>query len=326
VRVRALATVLLLAIACLYWAAAQADSFPNGKIRILVPTAAAGVADSLARIVGAKVQDNIGQTIYVEDRPGANGNVGAQVALSAPADGYTIMMGHIGLMTINSHLYPKMTFNPVKAFVPIVQVISYPDVLVVNNDLPVQTFKDFITYAKNNPKALTYSSSGYGSSFHMAMELLKYRAGIDAVHVPFTGTALALNALMAGSVNVAFTDVITAGPFIAEKKVRALAVSGSHRFAGLPDVPTVAEAGLSGFVVEGWAGLVAADGTPPDRIAFINAEVNKALKDPDVIKKVLALGGDIVGGSPEQFGQFMAAEDEKWGDLVDKAHLQVNSQ
>jgi len=305
--------------------AAKADSFPNSKIRILVPTAPAGVADSMARILAAKVQEGIGQTVYVEDRPGANGNVGAQAALAAPADGYTVMMGHIGLMTINSHLYPKMGFNPIKAFVPVIQVVSYPDVLVVNNDLPVKTFAELIEYAKANPKTLTYSSSGYGSSFHMAMELLKNRAGIEAVHVPFTGTAHALNALMAGSVNVAFTDVITAGPFIAAKKIRALAVSGSHRFKGLPDVPTVAEAGLPGFVVEGWAGLVAAGGTPPQRVKYLNEQVNKALKDPDVIKKVSALGGDIIGGSSEQFGRFMAEEDKKWGDLVDKAHLQVSS-
>jgi len=130
---------------------------------------------------------------------------------------------------------------------------------------------------------------------------------------------------MAGSVNVAFTDVITAGPFIAAKKIRALAVSGSHRFKGLPDVPTVAEAGLPGFVVEGWAGLVAAAGTPPERVKYLNQQVNKALQDPEVIKKVSAIGGEIVGGSPEKFGAFMAAEDTKWGELVDKAHLQVNA-
>jgi len=159
VRAQAFAVALLIGVASLCrGATAQADDFPNGKVRILVPTAAAGVADSMARIIGAKVQESIGQTVYVEDRPGANGNVGAQAALSAPADGYTIMMGHIGLMTINYHLYPKMGFNPVKAFVPVVQVVSYPDVLVVNNDLPVKTFADFIKYAKANPKALTYSS------------------------------------------------------------------------------------------------------------------------------------------------------------------------
>jgi len=322
VRVRAFAVAVMFAAASLCCgAAAGADDFPNGKIRILVPTAAAGVADSLARIIAAKVQDNIGRTLYVEDRPGANGNVGAQAALSAATDGYTILMGHIGLMTINYHLYPKMGFNPVTAFVPIVHVVSYPDALVVSNDLPVKTLQELIDYARADPKALTYSSSGYGSSFHMAMELLKYRAGIEAVHVPYTGTAPALNALIAGSVNLAFTDVITAGPFIEAKKVRVLAVSGSHRFKGLPDVPTVAEAGLPGFVVEGWAGLVAAKSTPPDRLKFLNEQVNKALKDPGVIEKVSALGGDIIGGTPEQFGEFMAAEDKKWGDLVEQAHL-----
>lgn len=321
------ATALIFAVSLLYCAAAaSADNFPDGKIRILVPTAAAGVADSMAHILAAKMQDGIGQTVYVEDRPGANGNVGAQAALSAPADGYTLMMGHIGLMTINYHLYPNMGFNPIKVFVPVVQVVSYPDVLVVNNNLPVETFADLVKYAKANPKALTYSSSGYGSSFHMAMELLKNQAGIEAVHVPFTGTAPALNALMAGSVNVAFTDVITAGPFIAAHKVRALAVSGRHRFKGLPDVPTVAEAGLPDFIVEGWAGLVAANGTPPDRVTYLNEQADKALEDSDVVRKVSALGGEIVGGTPEQFGEFMAAEDKKWGRLVEKAHLQVSGQ
>ena len=202
-RARIFGVVLVGATVSLCWCVTpRADDFPNNKIRIVVPTAPAGVADSLARIVAAKVQDNIGQSVYVEDRPGANGNVGAAAVLSAPADGYTIMMGHIGLMTINYHLYPKMGFDPVRAFVPIVQVISYPDVLVVSNNLPVTTFEDFIAYAKAHPGALTYSSSGYGSSFHMAMELLKSRAGIQAVHVPYNGTAPALNAVLSGAVNV----------------------------------------------------------------------------------------------------------------------------
>jgi tripartite-type tricarboxylate transporter receptor subunit TctC len=326
-RAQTLTVVLIAAVVSLNCSAgARADDFPNNKVRILVPTAAGGVADSLARIVAAKIQDTLGQPVFVEDRAGANGNVGAAAVLAAPADGYTMMMGHIGLMTINYHLYSKMDFEPIKAFVPIVEVVSYPDVLVVNNDLPVKTFEEFIKYAKANPGKLTYSSSGYGSSFHMAMELLKNRAGIEAVHVPYTGTAPALSAVLSGAVNVAFTDVITASPHIAAKSVRALAVSGSHRFKSLPDVPTIAESGIPGFAVVGWAGLVAKDGTPPDRVKLLNEQVNRALQLPDVVKKVSDLGGDVVGGTPDDFRKFMADEDKKWGELVEKAHLQVKSE
>lgn len=324
-RVRAFAMVMCVAASMLGGAVARADDFPNGKIRILVPTAAGGVADSLSRIIAAKVQENTGQTLYVENKPGANGGVGAQAALSAPADGYTMLMGHIGLMTINHHLYPKLGLNALKSFVPIVQVVTYPDVLIVSNDLPVKTVEELIEYAKANPKALSYSSSGFGSSFHMAMELLKYRAGIEAVHVPFNGTAPALSAVVAGSVNLAFTDAITGGPFIEAKKVRALAVSSSQRFKGLPDLPAIAESSIPGFVVEGWVGLVAANGTPPDRLKYLNEQVNKALKDPAVIEKVTALGGEIIGGTPERFAEFMAAEDKKWGDLVEQARLRQSN-
>jgi tripartite-type tricarboxylate transporter receptor subunit TctC len=312
----------LFATACLA-AVVRADDYPNNKIRILVPTAAGGVADTLSRIIAAKVQDTIGQTVYVEDRPGANGNLGASVVLSAPADAYTVMMGHIGLMSVNYHLYSKMEFNPIEAFVPIIHVVSYPDVLIVNNKLPVKTYAEFIKYAKESPKPLTYSSSGFGSSFHMAMELLKARAGFDAVHVPYTGTAAALNALLSGAVDVTFSDVITAAPQIEAGKVRVLAVSGSHRVKSMPDVPTIEEAGLPGFVVVGWAGLVAKAGTPPERIRLLNEHVNRALQAPDVVERVAALGAEVVGGTPGAFGKFMQDEDKKWGDLARTADLRI---
>jgi tripartite-type tricarboxylate transporter receptor subunit TctC len=312
----------LIATACLS-ATGRADDYPNNKIRILVPTAAGGVADTFSRIIAAKLQDSIGQAVYVEDRPGANGNVGASVVLGAPADAYTVMMGHIGLMTVNYHLYSKMEFNPIEAFAPIIHVVSYPDVLIVNNKLPVKTYAELIKRAKDDPKKLTYSSSGFGSSFHMAMELLKARAGFDAVHVPYTGTAPALNALLSGAVDMTFSDVITAAPQIAAGNVRVLAVSGSRRVKSMPDVPTVEEAGLPGFVVVGWAGLVAKAGTPSDRIKLINEHVNRALVAPDVAVRVAELGGEIVGGTPEAFGRFMQEEDRKWGDLARSANLRI---
>jgi tripartite-type tricarboxylate transporter receptor subunit TctC len=232
-------------------------------------------------------------------------------------------MGHIGLMTVNYHLYSKMEFNPVEAFAPIIHVVSYPDVLIVNNKLPVKTYAELVKRAKDDPKKLTYSSSGFGSSFHMAMELLKARAGFDAVHVPYTGTAPALNALLSGAVDMTFSDVITAAPQIEAGNVRVLAVSGRHRVKSMPDVPTVEEAGLPGFVVVGWAGLVAKAGTPSDRIKLINEHVNRALVAPDVAARVAELGGEIVGGTPEAFGRFMQEEDRKWGDLARSANLRI---
>jgi tripartite-type tricarboxylate transporter receptor subunit TctC len=321
---RLLVSVLagVLATACLS-ATVRADDYPSNKIRILVPTAAGGVADTFSRIIAAKLQDTIGQAVYVEDRPGANGNVGASVVLGAPADAYTLMMGHIGLMTVNYHLYSKMEFNPVEAFAPIIHVVSYPDVLIVNNKLPVKTYAELIKYAKEDPKKLTYSSSGFGSSFHMAMELLKMRAGFDAVHVPYTGTAPALNALLSGAVDMTFSDVITAAPQIEAGNVRVLAVSGSRRVKSMPNVPTIEEAGLPGFVVVGWAGLVAKAGTPSDRIKLINEQVNRALVAPDVAERVAELGGEIVGGTPDAFGKFMREEDKKWGDLAKVANLRI---
>jgi len=284
---RLLASMLagVLATACLS-AAGRADDYPSNKIRILVPTAAGGVADTFSRIIAAKLQDTIGQAVYVEDRPGANGNVGASVVLGAPADAYTVMMGHIGLMTVNYHLYSKMEFNPVEAFAPIIHVVSYPDVLIVNNKLPVKTYAELVKRAKDDPKKLTYSSSGFGSSFHMAMELLKVRAGFDAVHVPYTGTAPALNALLSGAVDMTFSDVITAAPQIEAGNVRVLAVSGSRRVKSMPDVPTVEEAGLPGLEISVWHALFAPKATPQHIIAKLNAAVVDAMADPVVRQRL----------------------------------------
>jgi tripartite-type tricarboxylate transporter receptor subunit TctC len=306
---------------------AGAEDYPDRPIRLIVPTGAGGAADIVSRMIAEKIQTSLHQTIIVEDRPGANGIVGASYVLAAPADGYMLMMGHIGLMTINSHIYKDMTFNPLTTFAPVTRTTTYPNVLVVNNKLPIHSVAELIQYAKKNPTALQYSSSGFGASFHMGFEMLKAEAGIDAVHVPYTGTALALTAVIAGDVGVAFTDVITSAPQIATNMVRGIAISSVARSKMLPDLPTVAESGISGladFDVIGWNGIVVKAGTPPARIKLLNEHIRRALTSPDVVARISKLGADVAVDTPEEFGEFMRAEDVKWGGLVKKAKLGLN--
>jgi len=303
---------------------ARAEDFPNRAVRLVVPTGPGGAADFVSRLIAEKMQVSLGQPVVVENRAGANGNVGAMAVLSAPADGYTMMMGHIGLMTINSHIYKGMKFEPLTDFVPVTRGVTYMNVLVVNNAMPVQSVADLIKYAKDKPGSLSYSSSGFGASFHMAFELLKSEADISALHVPYTGTAHAVTAVMTGDVNVAFIDALTIAPHVAGKTVRALAVSGATRSAMFPDLPTVAEAGVPGFDVVGWNGIVVKAGTPPDRIALLNKHILLALQAPDVVKRISEQGAEVAGGSPEEFGAFMRSEDSKWGNLARKAKLETN--
>jgi tripartite-type tricarboxylate transporter receptor subunit TctC len=302
---------------------ARAEDYPNRAIRLIVPTGPGGAADFVSRLVAEKLQASLGQPVVVEDRPGANGIVGATYVLGAPADGYTLMMGHIGLMTINSHIYKQMQFEPLTAFVPVTRAVTYSNLLLINNKLPINSVAELIKYAKENPGALTYSSSGFGASFHMAFEMLKAQAGIDAVHIPYTGTAQAMTAVVKGDVNVGFIDLITAAPQIEAKTLRAIAVSGTTRSKMFPDLPTVAEAGLPGFDVVGWNGIVVKAGTPPERIALLNKHIIRALESPDVTKRISEQGAEVAVDSPEEFGAFLRAEDNKWADLAIKAKLEA---
>ncbi len=303
---------------------AGAENYPDRPIRLVVPTGTGGAADIISRMLAEKLQTSLGQTVIVEDRPGANGIVGANYVLSAPADGYTLMMGHIGLMTINSHIYKDIKLNPLTEFAPVTLATTYPNLLVVNNKLPVHSVAELVQYAKKNPDALHYSSSGFGASFHMAFELLKAQAGINAVHVPYTGTAVALTAVIAGNVDTAFTDTITSAPQIAANTLRSIAISTRTRSPVLPDMPTVAESGVPGladFDVVGWNGIVVKTGTPPDRIKMLNAHIRRALTSPDVVERVSKLGAEVAVGTPEEFARFMRNEDEKWGNLAKTARL-----
>ena len=317
---------ILFAVAALSWLppSASAENYPDRPIRLVVPTGTGGAADIISRMIAEKLQTSFGQPVVIEDRPGANGIVGASYVLSAPADGYMLMMGHIGLMTINNHIYKDGRLNPLTDFAPVTLATTYPNLLVVNNKLPIHSVSELVQYAKKNPAALKYSSSGFGASFHMAFELLKAQAGINAVHVPYTGTAVALTAVIAGNVDAAFTDAITSAPQIASNTLRGIAISSKTRAKTLPDVPTVAESGVPGladFEVVGWNGIVVKTGTPPERIKLLNEHIRRALSSPDVVERISKLGADVAADTPEEFGEFMRNEDAKWGNLAKTARL-----
>jgi tripartite-type tricarboxylate transporter receptor subunit TctC len=317
---------ILVAVAALFClpGSASAENYPDRPIRLVVPTGTGGAADIISRMIAEKLQISLGQPVIVEDRPGANGIVGATYVLSAPADGYMLMMGHIGLMTINNHIYNDVKFNPLTDFTPVTLATTYPNLLVVNNKLPIHSVSELIQYAKKNPDALKYSSSGFGASFHMAFELLKAQAGINAVHIPYTGTAVALTAVIAGNVDAAFTDTITSAPQIAANTLRGIAISSKTRAKTLPDMPTVAESGVDGladFDVVGWNGIVVKTGTPAARIKLLNEHIRRALSSPDVVERISKLGADVAAGTPEEFAEFMRNEDAKWGNLAKTAKL-----
>ena len=318
--------ILAMVVACLAHPAG-AQTYPDRPIRIVVPTGPGGATDIVTRVVAERIQASLGQPVVVENRPGANGNVGAAYVLSQPADGYTLMMGHIGLMTINAHLYKEMKFNPLTEFAPVIRATTYANALVVTNSLPIRSTRELVDYAKKSPTGIRFSSAGVGGSLHMGFELLKVEAGFEAQHIPYTATAKALLSVISGETDAMFADVLAAVPHISSNALRGIAISSKQRSRLLPDLPAVAESGipaLADFDVVGWNGLLAKTGTPADRIKLINEHVKRVLETPDMAERMSKLGADVAVMSPEEFGAFMQAEDKKWGDLVKKAGIKVN--
>ena len=307
-----------LAVVC---AGAVAQPYPSKPIRFVVATAAGGASDIVARTVAERMQEGLGQPIVVEAKPGANGNLAAEyVAKSAP-DGYTMMMGTIGVMAINVSMYRKTPFDPLTDFTAVAPLVSFSNMLVVRNDLPVKNVKELVEYARANPGKLRYGSPGSGGSPHMAMVVFGQMNNLDLVHVPYKGAAAALNDLLGGHIDMAFSDPLVTTPQVKAGRVRALAVSGPQRLESAPDIPTVAEAGVPGFSVVGWLGIVVPAGTPRDRIALLNAEANKALANPDVRKRLIDNGALITPGTPEDFNNLVRSEHARWKKVVTEAKL-----
>ncbi|WP_418127970.1 Bug family tripartite tricarboxylate transporter substrate binding protein [Variovorax sp. KK3] len=300
---------------------ASAEVFPDKPIKLVVASAAGGASDIVARLMADRLTQSLGQPVVVEAKPGANGNIAAELVAKSPPDGYTLMMGTIGVLAINPSMYKSVRFDPLKDYAPVARLVSFSNMLVVTPNLPVKTVKELVEYAKANPGRLRYGSPGAGGSPHMAMVVFGQMTNTDLTHVPYKGAAPALTDLMGGHIDFAFSDPLLTLPQVRAGKVRALAVSGNTRLASAPEIPTVAEAGVPGYAVSGWLGIVAPAGTPADRIAKLNAALNEALAVPEVNAKLVEQGSAVIPGTPQEFGAFIRSEYFRWKKVVDEAKL-----
>ncbi len=294
-------------------AAAGAQGYPNRPIRMVVTFPTGGAPDTLARIFSSKAQ--LGQPIVVDNKPGAGGNIGADFVAKAPPDGYTLVMGTVGTHAINGALYAKMPYDMVKDFVPVAHVASAPNLLVVNNDLPVKSVAELIAYMKANPNKLSYGSPGIGTSIHVSGELFKSMTGTQMTHVPYKGRQFAIPDLVSGQIQVMFDNMPSALPMAQEGKIRALAQTTAKRSASAPDVPTVAET-VPGFEATTWFAVFAPAGTPADIVAKLNAEMRRVFALPDVLEKLKTLGLEPWISSPEELSRLQATEITKWAKVV----------
>jgi tripartite-type tricarboxylate transporter receptor subunit TctC len=318
----------LLRTACAIFAlvasfAAAAQEYPNRAVRIIVPFAAGGSADVFGRILAQHLQESLGQSFVVEDRPGAGAVIGTDAVAKSAPDGYTLLVMS-NTHTVNESLLQNKPYQLVRDFVPVAPINFADLVLVARPGLPAASLADVIKLAKAKPGSLTYASSGPGTPYHMAGELFKAMAGVNILHVPYKGSAGARTDLLGGQVDLMFDAIATMTEHIKAGKVKALATTGRARSTTLPDVPTVAEAGLPGFEASSWFGLLAPAGTPPAVIAKVNGEVRAWLATPEAKAKLLAQGANPAGGAPEDFAKHIAAETAKWQKVVKESGAKID--
>jgi len=317
-------TALAAALAALAQCAVAQGSYPTRPIAMVVGFAPGGGTDTVARIIAQKVGASVGQSVIVENKAGAGGNIATDhVARSAP-DGYTILLGSVGSLAVAPHLIAKLPYDPLRDLAPITMAVEFANVLVVNPSVPANTLAEFVKLAKDKPGTVTYGSSGIGGAGHLAGELLKLMAGIDIVHVPYKGGGPAIQGMLGGQISAIFATPVTAGPHITAGKVRAIATTGATRSAYLPDVPTIAESGYPGYEATNWYAYLAPAGTPKPILERLHRELVQALKAPDVREQLDKQGIEAKPGTPEALAKYMERELATWGRVVKEAKIQAN--
>jgi tripartite-type tricarboxylate transporter receptor subunit TctC len=305
---------------CASWNA-HAQNYPSKPIRFVVPFAAGGGSDLVARTVAAKITEALGQTVFVDNRAGAAGTIGADIAAKSPPDGHTLLLGSNGPLAINPSLYAKLPYDASRDFAPVSLVTIMPFVLVVHPSLPVKSLKELVALAKAKPGQLNYGSPGNGSTTHLANELLKSMTGMQVTHIPYKGVAPAATDLISGQVQMMSGDLSTLLPHVRSGRMHALAVTAARRSSLLPDMPTVAEAGVPGYEASGWFGVLVPSGTPQAVVERLNSAIVKGLAMNDARERLATLGGEVGGGPPEHFSTHIRSEAAKWSKLINALGL-----
>jgi tripartite-type tricarboxylate transporter receptor subunit TctC len=324
IRTVAGASALLLAVGAGGFAAGAAAQYPDRPIRFIVPQAPGSATDTVARILAPEMAKRLGQPVVVDNRPGGALTIGIDLVAKSAPDGYTIGMGPIGAMAITRHMVAKLPYDIDRDLQPIALVTRGHLLLAVSPSLSVVSVRELIDYAKKHPGELSNASSSNGSPGHVGGELFKYMAGVEVVHIPYKGGAMAINDLMAGQVQVMWESLNSIAPHARSGKVRALAVSGARRSPGFPDLPTIAEAGVPGYEAGTWTGVIGPAGLPRPVLDKLNAAVNAAIRSPAFVERFALIGDEPAGGTPEAFGELIRRDSAKWADVVKRSGAKID--
>ena len=303
--------------------AAGAEKFPSHPVRLIAPFPAGGGVDIIARQLAQKLTDKWGEQVVVDNRTGATGIIGTDIAAHATPDGYTVVMGNVATHAVNVSLYKKLPYDPVKDFAPITLVARVPEVLVVHPSLPASSVKELIALAAKKPGSLTVGSAGYGSPPHLAAELFQLLGKVQFTHVPYKGSTPALTDLIGGQINLYFSNILSAAPHVKSGRLRALGVTSAKRSAVLPEVPTIAEAGVPKYEEYNWYGLLAPAGVPAPVLKKIHDDLVAVLQSPDVTKRLVADGAEVIGNTPQEFARFIRGEIDKYANVVKQRGLKA---